>query len=299
MSNTEFYKQILDNIYDGVYFVDNDRNIIYWNKGAETITGYSEVEVIGRACYDNILSHIDSNGDKLCDNGCHLSSVLSSGEKASSNVYFNHKDGYIVPVNTKVFPIFDSNGVVSGAVEVFSDRSVEVELENNLAEMRSIAMICPLTNISNRRHIITILKSKKNELDKHSVNFGVLFVDIDNFKAINDTYGHDVGDEILKMLGSILDTNVRKKDTVGRWGGEEFVCVLSISNADILKTVAEKLRIMTEKSKFNINDDLLRITISIGATMAKQNESVEEVVNRADELMYKSKQNGRNQVTIG
>lgn len=125
-------------------------------------------------------------------------------------------------------------------------------------------------------------------------------MDIDHFKNVNDNFGHNNGDTVLKVIAKTLIKNVRSFDTVGRWGGEEFLGLIENINKDELLKIAEKLRALVDASsirpegfKNNINP-----TISIGATISKPEDSPETIIKRADELMYKSKQAGRNKVTI-
>src|SRR5512136_1901612 len=108
----DFYKQFLDNLHDGVYFVNRDREIIYWNKGAERITGYAESDVIGSHCWDNILMHVDSLGNSLCLAGCPLVKVITTGGEIKAEVYLSHKDGHRVPVVVRATPITSGDGKI-------------------------------------------------------------------------------------------------------------------------------------------------------------------------------------------
>lgn len=122
---SNFYKEILDNLSERVYFVDRARMITYWNRGAELITGYSRESVIGRGCYDPILSNIDEVGTLLCKNSCPLASTLSHGQpnEAEANVYLHHAKGHRVPIRMRVAPIYNEAGEIIGAVETFCDNS--------------------------------------------------------------------------------------------------------------------------------------------------------------------------------
>ena len=110
---------ILDNIYGGVYYVDQNRKIRYWNKEAEKITGFSKAEVIGKHCYDNILQHVDDQGTNLCHNGCPLHATMEDGKKREANVYLHHKDGQRIPVTIRTVPLKDEKNEIVGAVELF------------------------------------------------------------------------------------------------------------------------------------------------------------------------------------
>jgi len=296
----DFYKSLLDNLYDGVYFVDADRRITYWNRGAERLTGYDSDEVLGCYCRENILEHVDEKGLKLCETSlCPAVKTLRDGLPREEEVFLHHKGGHRLPVAIRVAPILSPNGQVIGAVEVFSDNTPRVISKQTIEELQRIALLDPLTEVGNRRYAEMNLKFRLAEKERYGWPFGILFIDIDHFKAVNDIYGHDIGDDVLKMTAKTLSNSLRSFDLVSRWGGEEFLALVINVDADSLFTVSEKLRNMVEQSSISYDSDNIRITISIGGTLVQASDSVEKLVRRADELMYKSKAAGRNRISIG
>ncbi|MDF2950982.1 MAG: domain S-box/diguanylate cyclase protein [Anaerocolumna sp.] len=293
----EFYKNMLENIYDGVYFVDNERKITFWNKGAERITGFTAAEVIDHFCFDNILNHINEDGVQLCQHLCPLENTIKTGNKGEISVFLHHKNGYRVPITVKAVPIYQGEKII-GAVEIFTDDSNKQVLLDNMNELKIIAMIDQLTELPNRRYVETKLISKLNEYANLGIPFGIAFMDIDHFKKFNDTYGHDVGDEILKMVSNTFKNNIRSSDFIGRWGGEEFVAIMTNVNQEKLFHLSQKLRALIEKSVMRKGTEELRVTISIGSTICQENDSMNTILKRADELLYKSKGNGRNMVSV-
>jgi diguanylate cyclase (GGDEF)-like protein/PAS domain S-box-containing protein len=292
------FRTILDNLHDGVYFVDPARMIKYWNGGGERITGYGAREILGRHCWDNILTHVDGEGVNLCERGCPLLETLRDGEFREAEVYLRHKQGYRVPVLVRVSPIWDSKKRIIGAVEIFSDDASRHAFVKKLKELERLALIDSLSGLGNRRYVEMNVRAMLNEMLRYGWSFGVLFVDIDYFKRVNDTYGHDVGDEVLKMVAGTLSHNVRPFDVVGRWGGEEFVAIIANVDKEQLSGVAHKLRVLVEKSGVVVTGKIVGVTISIGATMSVGGDTLESVIKRADRLLYESKTAGRNQVTL-
>jgi len=296
----DFYKDIIDNLHDGIYFVDRDRVITYWNKGAERITGYPATRTIGRACRDNLLNHVTANGVQLCMSNCPLAAVMEDGNPREAEVFLHHADGYRVPVVVRATAMRDSTGKIVGAIESFSNNAPVVDARRRLSEMSQIVRTDLLTNIGNRKHIEGRLHAAIAEFENTQTPAGLLFIDIDHFKRVNDTYGHDVGDKVLCMVAKTFRHMLRATDTIGRWGGEEFVAILyeTFDEKTLFKT-AEKVRKLIEASHLDINDQSLSVTISIGATRFYSNDTPESVIQRADGLMYRSKQAGRNCVTVG
>lgn len=296
--NNEFTKIMLENIYEGVYFVDTERKILFWNKGAERITGFTAAEVVNKFCYNNILQHVNEEGKQLCHSGCPLHATMEDGNMRDAAVYLHHKDGHRVPVSIKAISIREDDKIV-GAVEIFWDDSERQNTLKSFEELKSLALTDQLTGLPNRRYIDSFLQSKVNEYFTLGLPFGVLFMDIDKFKNFNDTYGHDIGDEVLKVIASTFKSNVRITDLIGRWGGEEFISAFSCADEEGLLKFADKLRSLTEQTFVEKDGQLLKVTISIGATLFTPEDTIESVVKRADELLFQSKKNGRNRVTIG
>ncbi len=159
-------------------------------------------------------------------------------------------------------------------------------------------MLDPLTGIGNRRFIEMRLASCLLESRQYKVPYGVLYVDIDHFKTVNDTHGHDAGDLVLKMVAATMSHSIRSSDHLGRWGGEEFIAIiLNISRMKLAK-VANKLRMLVSRSQHFTPGRTINVTISIGATLARRDDTVETIVKRADQLLYQSKQGGRNRVSL-
>lgn len=296
----DFYKDIIDNLYDGVYFVDRDRVITYWNKGAERITGYSAEQTIGRACRDNLLNHVTANGVQLCTHNCPLAAVMEDGNEREAEVFVHHVDGHRVPIMIRASPIRDRDGNIIGAIESFSNNASVIDARRKLREMRLVAMTDSLTRIGNRKHLEGRLSAVVAEYQNNARVAALLFMDVDHFKQVNDTYGHNTGDNVLRMVANTIRYALRATDTVGRWGGEEFIAILyDIQDKEALQAAAEKVRTLVEYSQLDVNGERLTVTISIGGTLLLPGDTPEILVQRADQLMYQSKQAGRNRVTIG
>lgn len=297
MVDTDY--DLLTHMYEGVYVVDKNRKIIFWNSGSELITGYTSEEVVNKSCFNNILRHVTEDGTELCFGGCPLHDTLATGNVNEAAVFLHHKDGHRVPVTVRSIPLFEGEDVVA-AIEVFTDNTPtnrQTVMENR--ELREMLITDELTQIPNRRYLDFHLGNMKKEKDEFGLTFGILFFDIDYFKNINDTYGHNVGDEILKMVSKTLSSNLRNEDKIGRWGGEEFIAVLKVTKELSLERIANKLRMLVSKSIYETDDGTtITVNISIGGAIIKDDETIVQLIERADNNMYISKKTGRNKVTI-
>lgn len=291
------YENLLQNMIDGVYFVDKERRIEYWNKAAEKITGFSASEVVGSRCSDNILIHVDDNGNNLCEGMCPLAKTIEDGTSREAEVYLHHKNGYRVPVWVRVSPLTDESGTIVGGAELFTDSSPKAAMVQRVKELEELALIDALTRLSNRRHIESELEARFQEMKRYGLSFGILFMDIDHFKQINDTYGHDAGDRVLKSVADTLISIGRPFDQYGRWGGEEFIGIIRNVDLNALISAGNRCRVLIEKSYIPLNESAINVTVSVGATLAKEDDTAGSIIKRADGLMYKSKQGGRNRLT--
>ncbi|SEW15129.1 diguanylate cyclase [[Clostridium] fimetarium] len=289
--------ELLDEMFEGVYFVDLNRVITFWNKGAEEITGFSAEEVIGKNCYDNILEHVDQSGKQLCITGCPLHQTTQDGIIRKANIFLRHKAGHRVPVSIKTIPLYKDEKII-GSAEFMVITPLLVNIEDEAEKYKSLALKDHLTGLPNRRYTETYLDLKMKEYKTFNIPFGIAFIDVDHFKVVNDTYGHDVGDEVLKMLARTYVNSTRGNDLIGRWGGEEFLAVFTNCQEKVLFSLVNKIRMLVESSRLIVSDTELRVTISIGATMVKPDDTIESMIKRADSLMYKSKEDGRNRCTV-
>jgi diguanylate cyclase (GGDEF)-like protein/PAS domain S-box-containing protein len=299
MDETTLYRELVENLYDGVYFVDADRKISFWNKSAERITGYGKEEVLKRRCSDNILRHVDQDGNELCIGLCPLAKTLKDGEIRELEVFLHHKAGYRVPVSVRVSPVRDMGGRIVGAVEIFSDNSKRQEILEEMENLKHDVYVDGLTGIGNRKYGELSLGRCFHDLKQNGTAFGLLFIDIDEFKLVNDTYGHDMGDRVLAMTVKTILALLRKMDVLCRWGGEEFILILPNVDLKNLEAIAERTRVFVEKNWVSGPDADVKVTISIGATLASAGDDVDSLVKRADSLLYKAKRDGRNLVRLG
>jgi len=297
--DNDSYARIIDNMHDGLYFVDRNRVITYWNKAAERISGFAVQEVVGKSCSDNILTHIDADGNSLCSNQCPLQATIDDGNPRENEVYMHHKDGHRIPVSVRTSVIKDKAGKTIGGIELFTDISNQVANKLRVKELEKMALLDNLTQLANRNYIERELTSRFEETKRLNVPFGILFMDIDFFKKFNDNYGHNVGDKVLKFVAQTFISDSRPFDLYGRWGGEEFIGIIRNISASNLKLHGNRLRLLLENSYITHENEKLHVTVSIGATIVDPEDTIDTLLKRADTLLYQSKKEGRNRLTIG
>jgi diguanylate cyclase (GGDEF)-like protein/PAS domain S-box-containing protein len=290
---------LLENLFEASYVVDKDRRIIEWSKQSERITGYKKEDVVGKYCYDNILKHVTKSGKQLCMSDCPLHHTLKTGHINFAEVFLHHKQGHRVPVKVRSIPVYNDKDEIVASIEIFTDERTNKELYNENRSLKKNLTTDALTQIHNRGYLDYYLKMIDEEATLFGTKFALLFIDIDHFKAVNDTYGHSNGDKVLQMVAKTISMSCRKEDVIGRYGGEEFLVVLKDVDQNTLKTIAEKFRVIVEKSTVFIDDtNTIEVTISIGGVCYDSSISIEENIKLADQKMYQAKAKGRNQVII-
>jgi diguanylate cyclase (GGDEF)-like protein/PAS domain S-box-containing protein len=286
-----FYKELLDHLSDGVYFVDLERRVLYWNEGAYRLTGYKAEELLGRSCEDDVLCHIDYAGHRLHGNDCPLTATIATGDRHEASVFLHHKQGRRVPVSVRVQPLRDEMGAIVGAIEIFSDDSARNEELRKTEAMNRLAFLDHLTQLPNRRFMEMSLRTALTEFQEYKNPIGLLLIDLDNFKEINDSFGHSCGDRALQETARMLMGSLRPTDIVGRWGGDEFLAIVRNVDKDVLGKLAE--RCVAQVSLSSNDERTILVSISAGAALCRPEETAEQLIQRADELMYRCKASGK------
>jgi diguanylate cyclase (GGDEF)-like protein/PAS domain S-box-containing protein len=297
--DTRSIADLLDGLRDPAYVVDADGRVLFWNREAARVTGFEREAVVGVRCRDGGIEHVDACGHARCAAGCPIATALQRGRPHDADLWIHHCDGHRLPVAVKVTPLRDESGRIAGALQVFRDNSHPGPRADRLEELERLALPDPLTGLPNRRFIEGSLAARLDERARYGWGFGLLFMDLDHFKAVNDGHGHAAGDRLLQAVSGTLVANSRPFDVVGRWGGEEFVSIATHVDARQLRRIAERYRALVARSTIVVQGAVLGVTLSVGATLARPGDTMDAIVARADSLMYRCKARGRNRVAVG
>ena len=286
---------VLQHVRDGVYFVDPERVIQFWSRGAERISGYGASEVVGRPCGE-FLMHCDDRGRILCGKHCPLQEAAVRKCAIEGRVWLKHAQGARIPVNVSASPVLDAAGDCVGMVEVFRDVTEELTLLRRAQELESQALIDPLTGAGNRRYAARVLEQSWEAWQRYGDQYGVVLLDIDYFKQVNDRYGHPAGDSVLRSVATTLAGSLRVFDFLGRWGGEEFVALIQNVSAEDAMKVAVRCREVGGSVKVCVGKELVSVTLSAGVALAAECHSAAALMELADARLYQAKQLGRDRI---
>jgi diguanylate cyclase (GGDEF)-like protein/PAS domain S-box-containing protein len=297
-------REILDAVSDGVYVTTGEREIVFWSKGAERITGYSSDEVLNRHCYDNILVHTDVLGKNLCFDGCPMQKCIETGEwQEVKEVFLKRKDGerLAVYVKASVLQVGDERC----GVEIFGElQSVAGRvLAERLKQLSDVSIVDELTGLYNRRYINTILDQQYELFKRHFQRFGLVMIDVDKFKNINDSFGHLAGDEALKFVASVLQRAMRSMDFLARFGGDEFIIVCPLIELEGVEKLSERMVELVHHSVLSSPEgqkNVIEISVSVGGSMVDyKDKSAADVIARAEEALYRVKRDGGDWYALG
>jgi diguanylate cyclase (GGDEF)-like protein/PAS domain S-box-containing protein len=293
-----FEQTVMDQLYEGVYFVDPARRIRYWNPGAERLSGWKAADVVGRFCHDNILNHVDDSGKPLCRTRCPLAASMQDGRGREADVFLRHRLGHRVQVRVRTSAVRERDGRTVGGVEIFDDKTELSAARRHLSELRDLAMTDQLTGVPNRRHFEMALRSRVAEFAGYNRPFGLLIADLDRFKVLNDTHGHATGDLALRTVARTMLEASRASDDLARIGGEEFGITVPDVNASQLRSIADRMCSLVERTTVRAGGRDLAVTVSIGGATAVAGDTPAMLFERADRALYVAKEEGRNRVVI-
>ncbi len=289
---------ILDALPDAMYVVDEQRRIRAWNQAAATLTGYAAQDVLGRVCNDRLLNHVDEDGRSLCGARCPLRATMVDGRSRQARVFLHHADGQLIPVHVQAAPLRDADGRIVAAVETFRDDTEHTRSTRKIAELAVLATHDPLTGLDNRRTMDWQLERLLDRWNRHGEAFGALVIDLDRFKRVNDTHGHDIGDHLLRAVAATLVAALGPGDTAVRFGGEEFVVLTAAADTGELMALADRLRRLIAATRAGAPQGSVSVTASIGGAVVQAGDDAGELLRRADTALLRAKRSGRNRSVL-
>ncbi len=290
-----FFSQLVDNLRDAVVFIDATRRILRWNLGAERLTGIAASSVYQRRFLPSLLELREEDGRPVPDDDCPVLQVLRSGEQRLRRTLMRGRNGRSLTVELHAVPVSQGRGTLIGATVVLRDVSPELSLVARCQSLHELATRDPLTQVANRAEFDRVHERFVAAHLETMAPCALILADIDHFKAINDRYGHQAGDQVLKDFARLLKSMCRAGDLVARYGGEEFVMLCADCTAAAAVSRAEDIR----RALSQLTHPALgnrSVTCSFGVTEIQPGDTTTSMLARADRALYQAKQNGRNRV---
>jgi diguanylate cyclase (GGDEF)-like protein len=282
---SKLLNNIIESLTHPFYVINTDDYTITMANSAAGLKSLTKATT----CY--ALSHHRDSPCNGKEHPCVIKKILKMRKPVTVEHIHYDKEENKRTVEIHGYPIIDNNGNMSQVIEYNLDITERKQMERKL---KQLAEIDSLTGIYNRRIFFNFLKGELNRSLRYDRKLSLIMFDIDFFKEINDTYGHDIGDDVLRKIVKTVKKHIRKTDILARYGGEEFMIISPETNVRDAKLLAEKIRSAIEKIKFSN----FKVTISLGASASKKKDNVSSFIKRADKALYRAKENGRNRTEI-
>jgi diguanylate cyclase (GGDEF)-like protein/PAS domain S-box-containing protein len=295
--NPDIFRAVLECLPIGIYLVDRNRQIAFWNAGAERITGYLGQEVIGHLCHDNLLMHCDENQAALCGEACPLAHTMLDGRPRDADVFLRHKDGQRVPVRVRAIPIRDEFGAIIGSAEFFEERTSRTP-EMRPRRVTDTDALDAVTGVPDRPAMLAVLKTALEEFAVSQKAFGVLCIAIDKLDHLRSFDGNRAVREVLYAAAQTLTGSIRPTDVVGRWQAERFAALIACPAAAGLLSCAERVKRLVSLAGVPWWGERLSVTVSMGGTMVRAGDTVESLMQRAEENLEACLQDQANSILV-
>lgn len=267
------YRNLIENLYEGLFYVDKKMCIKYWSKGAEKITGYSHSEVLEKKCSKEFLCPTDSDGKKYYGDSSLFTNTLANGSMGQYELMITHKDGHDIPVSIRIAPMYDSKDTIVGATQLFTDNKEHLEHLINCSEEFQNSFFDAATQLPNQISLEMSIGAKLNEFRRYNRPFGMLLLEIDNYEKLNKIYGDEFNVNVLIKTSKLIKKDLRPFDIAGRWSETEFIVVLVNVRKDSVKMIGNRIKDIVEESEFTIGKGTINITLSISGITATSKDS--------------------------
>ena len=293
--DTVFHHRLLETLPDAAVYLDAEGQILCWNRAAERLTGHRAPALAHRQWTTALMGLHDEAGHPLNAEECPRHTTQGSGTQYNARLQIKHTDGRMVKVNLAAIPVITGKSQVSGVIMLARDASAQVHLEERVQSLHVIAAQDNLTKVANRAELDRRLPAFLQVHTMAAQPGSLIICDIDHFKRINDTYGHQAGDDALVTFARVLRDCSREGDLVARYGGEEFVVLCAACDNPAATARAEEIRRTIERTPIpSLEGNTM--TASFGVTEHQSGDSAATMIARADRALLTAKNTGRNRV---
>ncbi len=298
LSDPEIYQTVLNSLQTGVYIVDRNRRIRFWNQGAEQITGYLRQDVVGRFLRDHLLTTGNETEDLDSDPDDPINLAFRDGKPSIMDVSILHKDGYRIPIVLRTLPIRDTRGAVIGAAESFETNRSASEWTRRQSAYADFGCLDTLTGVAARSFMETQIRENLITFAEHHIPFGILLVQVDHLDEFRARRGPGVVPTILRITAQSMENCVRPTDLVGCWGENQFIAILLECKETEVSLVGERVRRMIARAEIEWWGDKFTVTSPVGGAGCRRGDTVELLVSRAIASLQESIAKGGNCVTV-
>lgn len=297
----EIYRTILESLKTGLCVADRERRIVFWNEGAESITGYLRHEVVGHGCSSNILRHCNGSGCELCGERCALTAVLHDAKAVEATGYLHHKAGHRLFVHLWVLPLRDERGSVIGTVQCFEGRIPNPDRRSSGV---TAGFLDPVTGVAKRAVMQSRLREALTTYTEMNIPFGVVCVFLHGMDHFRANYGPEAENSILRVAAQTIVNSLRPTDYVGRWAEDQFVAVLSGCRQTALDAIGDRLGRIVASGGIQWWGQELHLAVTVIKILPQAEEKLDSLLRRIEQPLNEKSSGeqeaaapARNQVT--
>ena len=295
----ETFRTVLDALQTGVSVADRNGKILFWNQGAERLTGHKRHEVVGRSCRDNILLQCDDQGCIACGGTCPITSTLHEGKPQEAKMQLRHKEGHPVHVLMRAAPLRDPHGSIIGIVESFDEQEFAAERDRNRHTLAQHGCIDETTCIPNHEFTQFHLRKNLSSFASYHLPFGVIVIQVDRLEHFRAAYGLPASDAILRVVAQTMTNEFRPSDFVGRWANDQFLAILISCGDHGVEKTFERIRKIVACAGLRWWSDELSVTTSVGYASVQADDTVESLLRRAQGSLERAAEKAAVSVAVG
>lgn len=298
MLDAVLHKDLLDQLNEGICMVDRDHRIVYWNRGAEQISGYLAHEVAGQFSHGDLLLHCEADGSLLPGAGpaSPVGAAMNDGKPHETSVFLLHREGHRVLVQLQARPIHDATGRIAGVLEVFEE--IPPPVHHRARELEDFGCSDASTRAANRGFGEMMVRHALEALNVFEIPFGWLRIGLDGAEDLHRAFGQGMVDAAVRMIAATLDRSLGPLDVLTRWDATEFRVEVSRCSHSELATAAERLRLLVRASTLEWWGDRRSVTVSIGGMTAEPGDSIDTLEEKTAEVYEGCRASGGDRAAV-
>jgi two-component system cell cycle response regulator len=281
LQDPEIFRIVLDSLQTGVSVADRNGKILFWNQGAERLTGHKRHEVVGRSCRNNILAQCNDQGCVACGATCPISRTLHEGKPQEAKMQLRHKEGHPVHVLMRIAPLRDPHGSIIGVAQSFDEQNFATERDRNRHTLAAHGCMDETTGVPNHEFTQFHLGKNLASLARYHLPFGIILIQVDRLAHFRAAYGPPASDAVLHVVAQTMKNAFRPSDFVGRWADDQFLAILINCGDHGVELTWERIRKIVTCAGLRWWSDELSVTTSVGYAKAQAEDSIESLLNRA------------------
>jgi PAS domain S-box-containing protein len=294
----EVFRTVLDSLAMGVYLVDRDLKVVFWNRGAEEISGYRSQDVLGRVYRDKLLVQYDEDKSGPLGKACQLTDAMRDGAPKNADAYLLHKEGHRIPVRVSAVPLRSSEGKIIGAAESFEELRFPIVRGHRPTSPDQPFGVDSTTGLPDQARTSLRLKQAIDELVDHHVPFCVLCMHVDGLEKFEEAHGKGPAAAAQRVVAQTLAHALRPDDFLGCWADHQYVAVLRYCEKTGIQRVGDRVRHMVNSSEVDWWGDEFTFTVSVGGTAGLITDNPTQLLARARAALQHSTDEGGNSVTL-